>query len=119
MLTRRVLLILVFCVGLFLTVLSPAEAASLRTEKNLYAANEPIIVYYQDFPGHRSDWMTIMPVGAPDNTYEEWVFTNGSRNGRARFRGLPAGNYEVRGYFNFDETGSYAVQTRYRFSIQR
>lgn len=110
---------LIGCAGIILLLLcAPAEAASVRTEKPLYASNEPIIVFYQDFPGNKSDWMTIMPANAPDNTYEEWQFTNGSRSGRFRFRGLPAGTYEVRGYYNWDDTETYTVQTRYRFTIR-
>lgn len=87
-----------------------------RTIKNIFYEYEPIIVEYFNLPGFKQDWITVVSKTASDNSYGEWFYTNGARNGTYTFKGLPAGNYEVRVYFNWPD-GGYNVMSRYPFVV--
>ncbi len=89
-----------------------------RTTKNVYTENEPIVVEYFNLPGYQQDWITIVAATASDNTYGEWFYTGGKRSGTYTFKGLPAGNYEVRVYFNWPQ-GQYTVMSRYPFTVTK
>lgn len=105
--------------GLLLAVLGVPEsqaAGSLRTPRQTYAPNEGIVVEYSGFPGNNTDWITVVQASAPTDTYAEWFYTNGKTGGSMTFKGLPAGEYEARGYFNWS-TGGYTVQARHRFTV--
>lgn len=91
-------------------------SASVRTQKQVYKPNESIFVEYHEFPGNRTDWITIVPAGASDRTYREWHYTQGRRSGVLAFKGLPAGNYEARAYFNWGREG-YTVRSRHSFQV--
>ena len=100
-------------------VVQPATAASepiAETQKSNYAPNEPIVVEYSNFPGNKSDWITVVPSDFADNKYAQWFYTQGSRSGSYRFNGLTVGDYQVRGYFNWSR-GGYNVQTRSSFTV--
>ena len=88
----------------------------VATQKTTYAPSEPILVNYANLPGNSGDWITIVPANAPDNSYEEWFYTDGQRSGSRQFKGLAAGSYEVRVYHNWPN-GGYVVQDRYRFTV--
>ena len=90
--------------------------AIAKTQKTDYAANEQIVVDYSGFPGNARDWITISPASNPDNRYGQYFYTQGKQNGTYTFRGLPAGEYEVRSYFNWS-AGGYNVQTRSSFTV--
>lgn len=88
----------------------------VATQKTVYAPNEAILVNYANLPGNSGDWITIVPANAPDDTYEEWFYTEGQRSGSRQFNGLAPGSYEVRVYHNWPD-GGYVVQDRYRFTV--
>lgn len=90
--------------------------ATAKTQKSNYAPNEQIIVDYSGFPGNARDWITITPATRPDNSYGQYFYTQGKQNGTYTFNGLPAGDYQVRGYFNWS-AGGYNVQTRSNFTV--
>lgn len=92
---------------------SGSPSATAKTPVRL---NEKITVEYSNFPGNKTDWVTIVPVGTPDKSYKQYFFTRGSQSGTMSFNDLPAGDYEVRGYFNCS-AGDYKVQTRSTFSV--
>lgn len=89
-----------------------------RTIKNIFMEYEPIIVEYFNLPGFKQDWITVVSAKASDSTYGEWFYTNGARSGTYTFKGLPAGNYEVRVYFNWPQ-GGYTVMSRFPFVVVR
>ncbi len=93
-------------------------AASVRTEKNIYLANEPIVIFFNNLPGTDSDWITIVKASEPPESYGECPYTDGKKNGRMTFKGLESGKYEVRVYYNWDETGTYDVQLKHPFTIK-
>ncbi|MBD2364996.1 hypothetical protein H6G36_28190 [Anabaena minutissima FACHB-250] len=96
--------------------LAQATSQLVKTQKRIYKPSEPITVEFAGLPGHKTDWITIVGAAVPDNTYDEWYYTDGKQSGYMSFKGLPAGNYEVRVYFNWSQ-GAYVVQDRYKFSV--
>jgi len=97
----------------------PQEQESVRTLKDVYRANERIQVQFNNLPGNKTDWITIRPAEAPDNSYDElrWEYTYGREKGTMTFEPLPTGEYEVRLYFDWKNTGSYQVRDRYFFRV--
>jgi hypothetical protein len=87
---------------------------SLRQQK--YQPGEAIDIDFSGFPGSQQDWVTLVSKNTPANQYAEWFYTKGQRSGRLSFRGLPAGSYEARAYFNWP-SGGYAVQARTAFEV--
>lgn len=77
---------------------------------------ENIVVHFNDFPGNRYDWVTIVPIDFPDNRSGEYYYTDGAHSGVMNFKGLEEGQYEVRAYHNWPQ-GGYTVQDRYPFVI--
>ncbi len=93
------------------------KGLSVKTQKQVYAANEQIVVEYSGLPGSQTDWFTIVKVGAADNTYGQFEYSGGKRFGTHTFTGLPPGQYEVRIYFNW-QAGGYVVHARHQFTVQ-
>jgi hypothetical protein len=78
----------------------------------------PIAVTFSGFSGAATDWVAVAAAGAPANSYVRWTYTGGGTSGTANLtNGLPAGNYEVRGYFNFAGTHSYTVRASQPLTI--
>lgn len=93
-----------------------ARSEYAYAQKRVYAPNEPIVIEYRGLPGNAQDWIAVVKRGDPDNTHGEWAYTEGKRTGTWNVRGLPAGEYEVRVYFDWP-TGSYTVQSRAPFTV--
>jgi hypothetical protein len=93
------------------------EGSFIKTEKLVYSPDQQILVKYFGLPGNKHDWITIVKVDTADNQFAEWFYTEGKVTGDHLFKGLPAGNYEARLYFNWPE-GKYQVKSRYRFTVQ-
>lgn len=104
---------------IFAAILVPratGQGASISTERRIYAPNTSIVVNYANLPGNTQDWITVVTAGSADNKYGQWTYTKGNRSGSYTFRGLPAGKYEARVYFNWPKDG-YKVQARYMFTV--
>jgi hypothetical protein len=91
-------------------------AASLSTSRPSYAPGEPIVVRYDGLPGSAYDWVTIVEAGAAEKTYREWHYAEGHTGGEMTFQGLPAGEYQVRAFFDWPD-GGYVVRGRHDFSV--
>lgn len=87
----------------------------VKTQKDVYAPNEAIVVDFSGFPGDPKDWITVSPVGMKDgDTMGNWQYLGSKQSGSLTFGGIStAGEYEARAYFNND----YTVRARYRFRI--
>ena len=90
---------------------------NLTLNKNVYAQNELVYVNYNYMEGNPTDWIGIYPAGA---SYEfenviDWKYTGGGvqgelalggfpgdteLHGSTPMPGLPAGDYEIRAFFN-------------------
>ena len=93
----------------------PNAQPQVRTQKNVYAANEGIAADFSGFPGNQKDWIGIAPASYKDDQLSQWFFTDGKQSGTINFTGLPEGSYEVRGYFN----NEYTVRARYAFTVSK
>ncbi|MCB2186636.1 MAG: DUF2846 domain-containing protein [Deltaproteobacteria bacterium] len=113
--TRKALLILA-ALALWLLP-GAAQAAEVHTLKKVYHPGEPIEVAFSGAPGTWRDWITVVPVGTPDNQAGDYDYTGaGVKKGVVRLPPQPPGHYEARGYFNYRKLG-YRVGARYRFQV--
>lgn len=94
----------------------PADNVSLETSKPTYQSGEAITVRFSNMLGNDHDWIGIYPVGAPNDWGNQvaWAWTDGQVNGQKSFPSLPAGNYEVRIFFN----DSFNDQARKAFTVE-
>ena len=100
----------------FLVVPGLASALEISLDKDVYMQHEANVVTYEAMPGNSQDWMTIVPAGADDNTYDEWAYIQGQTHGQLTFTGLNPGQYELRVYFNWPD-GGYEVQYRHPVNV--
>ncbi len=125
MVSKIIVCLMVLLLGITLEVASspmayaasavqPQYNAVAQTQKSDYAPNEEIVVEYSDFPGNSYEWITVVPVSNADNNYDQWFYTKGNQSGSLTFKGLAAGDYEVRSYFTRSASD---VKTRSRFTI--
>lgn len=92
----------------------PVSVVNIVTNKNNFTTTEKIMVDYSGMAGNVQDWISLTPKGKPDNEFGPWKYTEGKKSGSLIFDPLPAGEYEVRAYFN----NGYKVEKRYSFVVQ-
>ena len=102
-------------------VITPLPGAPfIRMAKTVYAPNEDLVVEYGNFEGSTNvDWIGVFQVTANDRSYQTYQYLNDSvcakRSGRCRISGpLPAGEYEMRGFFK----NEYERRATFRFSVR-
>lgn len=84
------------------TVTGTLPTPVVSTDKSSYANTESVVVTFNSMAGFYKDWVAVAPVGAPGSTYSTFAYTNGTTSGTKilSLSGLPAGNYEVRAFFD-------------------
>jgi len=84
---------------LFLNLL---YAVTVNTNKNNYTPNEGILVNFTEMTAKHKDWIAIYPAGSNNdwNRVIQWKWTGDTTNGEVTFSKLPAGNYDVRAFYN-------------------
>ncbi|MBK8481230.1 MAG: hypothetical protein IPL40_08645 [Proteobacteria bacterium] len=103
------------------SVTDGALAPTVSTRRTTYQVGEAVEVDFSGLPGNATDWITIVPASAADDTYGEYFYSDGAVQGTFTFAGLTdAGEYEVRAYFNWYDGGGggYTVWARYRFTVK-
>jgi hypothetical protein len=92
---KKIILISIIFIGLL-------EAATLNTNKVTYTSNENIIATYKDTTNGQRDWIAIYPKNSSNAWANviQWKWIKGKVNGSSTFTKLPAGEYEVRVFFN-------------------
>ncbi len=90
---------------------------TLRTDKEVYVANENIVVEFANLPGNAKDWLTIVGANTPPETEGQFFYTGGKKSGLLTFKGLPVGDYEVRVFYDWP-AGGHAVQVRTAFRVR-
>lgn len=63
---------------------TPPAAPTVATDRAGYAPGETIVVSVAGLPGNQQDWLTLVAVGAPEDTFGEWTFTEGVTEGEFR-----------------------------------
>jgi len=77
-------------------------ATTVTTNKTTYTDNENIVATYKGTTNGQKDWIAIYPKNSSnawDNVIQ-WQWIKGKVNGTTTFTKLPAGEYEVRVFFN-------------------
>ncbi len=83
--------------------------------KDIYQEGEKIIVEYSNFSGNYDDWIGLFNKDSK-NSWDSalvWHYTQGERDGKMSFNSLPAGEYEIRIFF--DDT--YRLEKRLKFKV--
>lgn len=93
------------------------SSAAVKTEKDTYNADENITIFFRNLPGNQKDWITIVPLGAPEDIWGNWKYIKGNTEGSIMFSGQGSGQYEVRVYYNYPE-GGMKVHHRYPFTVR-
>jgi hypothetical protein len=88
---------------------------TVDTTKEVYSTDEKIIAMYSNMSADDEDWIAIYPAGS-SNDWEnmiQWQWTNGNKAGVSNFGTLPAGEYEVRVFFN----NTFDTEAKFAFSV--
>ncbi len=92
---KKIILVLSVCI-------ISLQAATISTDKNIYQSGENIEVTVGGMSGI-DDWIGIYPAGVISDDWEElatWAWTGGIIDGTVTLDGIPAGEYDVRSFFN-------------------
>lgn len=102
-----------------ITVQTPPPASLSRSPASVYSSQSVTATWATIFAPTSTDWIGIYPVGAADNAFVAFIFTNGSASGSAGITvpaNAAAGTYELRlfynnGYSKLATSGTITVQT--------
>jgi hypothetical protein len=95
-------------------------AASMGVTLSMSSVVSPMTSFSVSFGGFfpsTTDWISVAPVGMADTTYSQLRWSPGTLSGSVTFTGLPAGDYEARGYFNWGTTQNYVPVVRRAFRV--
>ncbi|GHF37592.1 hypothetical protein HNQ07_001171 [Deinococcus metalli] len=92
-----------------------AAAVSAQVPKTV-AAGQAFTVRVDGLPGNAQDWVTVVPAGSSDSGWGEYYYSGGKRSADFTFRGLAAGAYELRVYFDYP-AGGMTVRSRFPFRV--
>lgn len=96
----------------------PDNGPVVSTNKNTYHQGEEIQVYFSGAPGYSSDWICIVPSGAPDTEAGDYQYLpNGAQQGSLTFVAPAYGHYEVRAFYDYRRNG-YLVTGRHSFTVE-
>lgn len=95
------------------------EAGKLRLslDKRSYSSSDKIVLNYSGMPGYQNDWISLVKVSAPDDSYDQWFYTYGKTSGTYSFNPVSPGEYEIRVYFDWSR-GGYIVRKRLKLTVQ-
>jgi hypothetical protein len=94
-----------------------AGPAGVKTDKTAYQYGEPVKVTFSGATGLDSDWICMVPAGAPDTEGGDYKYLpKGPDTGTLTFDPPAPGKYEVRAYYNYSKVG-YVVAARSAFSV--
>jgi len=85
--------------------------------KGVFAAGEAVVVSWFKTPGNQQDWITVVKVGTPDTDWGKWTYLKGARSGDFKVKGLAAGDYEARLYYDYPK-GGFKVIERLLFAVK-
>jgi len=99
-------------------VTTQALAQTVTSDKQVYTADEPIVVQYFGMPdSDGTNWICVAlasaPTDSPSYVTYEYVY---DRSGSLSMAGLDPGDYEIRTYFNWPGDG-YTVRLRQPFRV--
>ena len=91
------------------------SAATLSTDKPSYTTTDTVKINFKEMDNHHKDWIGIYPADSSTawKNVVKWAWTQNKSNGTVTFKNLPAGNYEVRGFYN----NSYNAEASKTFKV--
>ncbi len=85
--------------------------------KGLFEAGETVVVSRFETPGNKQDWITVVKAGTADTAWGKWTYLAGARSGKFEVKGLAAGDYEARLYYDYPK-GGFKVIERLLFAVK-
>ena len=105
-----------------LNVTANFASGTVTPSKTTFDVEEDVVVNFANGPGNATDWIGIYNLGAPDFSFIDRLYVNGTQSattgitdGSVTFSGYPEGNYEVR----FFENNSYSLIAENTFVVLR
>jgi hypothetical protein len=95
---------------------STGKKIHLGMSTDSVVANKPFEVAWVNTPGNQQDWITLVPVGTPDNRWGQWTYLKNRTAGSYKFSAPKSGDYEVRLYYDWP-AGGFEVIERLRVSV--
>lgn len=99
-----------------ITVDANGAVATVTTSKVSYLPEEEISAIFDNMSGDDQDWIAIYPVGSTSDwgNQLDWKWIAGDISGERAFDPLPAGEYEVRVFFN----NSFNMEAKANFTVE-
>jgi len=115
---KSVICIIILLLVFFCCRIATADASpQVKTDKDNYSAGDTIRVNYSNAPGYKSDWICVVPAGAPDTDGGDFKYIpSRESDGVLTFVAPAPGKYEVRAYYNYSRN-RYEVSARYSFTV--
>ena len=88
----------------------------ISVTQEVIPVGHPVPVQWSNTPGNAQDWITVVPVGTPEDKWGTWTYLKGSTSGVFEVNGLTPGDYEARLYYDWPK-GGFKVIERIRFTI--
>ncbi len=85
--------------------------------KGIFKAGEAVAVTWFKTPGNQQDWITVVKVGTADTAWGKWTYLKGAKSGKYEVKGLAAGDYEARLYYDYPK-GGFKVIERLLFTVK-
>jgi hypothetical protein len=82
-----------------------------------FAKGKTVAISWFNTPGNQQDWITVVKAGKSDKDWGKWTYLKAKKSGKYDVKGLAAGSYEVRLYFNYPD-GGFKVHERLKFTVK-
>ncbi len=91
-------------------------AVQFKTNKRVYTPYEHITIEFSNLAGTRYEWFAISKPEASANSWDTYSYTNSQKSGSVTLRGLAAGTYNIRFFYNW-EKGKYDFKVKGQFKV--
>ena len=82
-----------------------------------FAAGSPVVVTWFNTPGNAQDWVTVVKAGTAVDDWGKWTYLKSKKEGTFEVKGLGAGDYEARLYFDYP-AGGFTVHESLKFTVK-
>jgi len=99
-----------------LLLLNNLSAATLTTDQETYLTTQTIKVTFKGMDNHHKDWIGLYPIDTDMHWKNllKWAWTQDKSEGTLTFKNLPAGDYELRAFYN----NSYDLEAKKVFKVK-
>ncbi len=82
-----------------------------------FSVGKPVVVTWFNTPGNAQDWITVAKAGTAVDDWGKWTYLKSKKAGTYEVKGLAAGDYEARLYFDYPD-GGFKVHETLKFSVK-